>query len=246
MYSTFILVSIVTCIVSPILFAKLFPKQAVKKETLLITGNVDFLSSFAGKADLCVKELVLCDTSAKTQAIFDKRNIAYDYWADPVMVSEASLVRESVKTFVAAYDDDGKNVELCMIAKKAGVQNVIALIQDPMTSYDLERKGVRSVTPIRAMHTLLLSYILYPESFDVLFSVQDSDDIDVREIELDAHAIVGQRLRDLHLPGDCLVLMVSRDARRIVPDGNTRLEKGDVLVIIGSKEYTAELDGVIS
>ena len=47
------------------------------------------------------------------------------------------------------------------------------------------------------------------------------------------------------MPGDCLVLMVSRDSRSIVPNGNTLPGKEDVLAIIGSIEYTAEIKDIL-
>jgi Trk K+ transport system NAD-binding subunit len=109
----------------------------------------------------------------------------------------------------------------------------------------MENEGIITVTPMKAMHTLLHAYIMYPESFDVLYNPADNDNIYVREIKLDAHDFIGTTLRDLHLPGDCLVLMVSRGGRRIVPDGSTIVEKDDVLVIIGSKEYSEELEKIL-
>ena len=37
---------------------------------------------------------------------------------------------------------------------------------------------------------------------------------------------------DLNLPQDCLLNLVVRGDERIVPNGNTIIEKGDVLVIL--------------
>ena len=94
---------------------------------------------------------------------------------------------------------------------------------------------------MKAMYTLLHGFIKYPEYFEVLYNPEASDKIDVCEIKPISQAIVNSKLRELRLPGDCLVLMISREGKRIMPDGNTRLEKNDVLVIIGSKEYMIEI-----
>jgi Trk K+ transport system NAD-binding subunit len=47
----------------------------------------------------------------------------------------------------------------------------------------------------------------------------------------------GERLSTLGLPGNLLVLSVCRDDEMIIPHGNTRLEIGDRLTILGDHEH---------
>ncbi|MFK7959844.1 MAG: amino acid permease [Phycisphaerales bacterium] len=51
-----------------------------------------------------------------------------------------------------------------------------------------------------------------------------------------AAELAGEAIRDLGLPEDCLIVMVVRRGRMVVPHGRTVLESGDRVTIIGSPE----------
>lgn len=245
-YSTFVLVAIVTCIVSPVMFSKIFPRPVKKTEAVMIAGGNEIVASIACKIRPVDEVIILADASPKIRELFDQSAVKYTYWEAPDFDRLTQLKNTVLNIFVAAYDDDYINHQLSLMAKKAGAHHVIAVIEDTKTSYELEKHGVIAVTPVKAMHTLLYSLIMHPESSSVLFQSADNDNIDVVEITLTDQTIIGARLKNLRLPGDCLVLMISRDGKRLVPDGNTSLERDDILVIIGSKEYLDQLDEVVS
>ena len=55
---------------------------------------------------------------------------------------------------------------------------------------------------------------------------------------------VGRHVRNLDLPPDTLLALVRRDGRNFAPDGNTRLQAGDVLVL-GGREVTSISSAVL-
>ena len=60
---------------------------------------------------------------------------------------------------------------------------------------------------------------------------QEESSIDFIKIHLDpSHPWIGQSLKDLLLPNDLLVVMIARDGQNIVPQGDTLLLPGDLLV----------------
>ena len=52
---------------------------------------------------------------------------------------------------------------------------------------------------------------------------------------------IGKRLRDIEFPEECLVALIRRGPRTIVPLGNSKLLAGDQVTIIGSPEGIREL-----
>ena len=52
---------------------------------------------------------------------------------------------------------------------------------------------------------------------------------------------IGKRLRDIDFPEECLVALIRRGPRTIVPLGNAKLLAGDQVTIIGSPEGIREL-----
>jgi len=53
--------------------------------------------------------------------------------------------------------------------------------------------------------------------------------------------LAGKLLRALHFGGDILVLSIHRENQVLVPHGDTRLELGDCLTVLGDKESVREL-----
>ncbi len=56
-----------------------------------------------------------------------------------------------------------------------------------------------------------------------------------------ASELVGHEIRELSLPAECLVATVRRAGRTLVPHGDTRLEVGDRLLLIGDPAAISEL-----
>lgn len=55
----------------------------------------------------------------------------------------------------------------------------------------------------------------------------------------DNHAWIGQKLMDILLPPNSLVVLIVRQGEKIIPDGYTILQKGDVLILSGeTTEHT--------
>ncbi len=51
-----------------------------------------------------------------------------------------------------------------------------------------------------------------------------------------AEAMIGRSLREASIPSNCLVAVVARGARSIIPSGDTVLQDGDVLTVIGEED----------
>jgi hypothetical protein len=108
-YSTFILVAIVTCVVSPVLFSKIFPAYKEKREATVIAGSNEIINALAGKIDKNEHLLILADTGPKICNMFDAKHDEYEYWEHFNSEKISSLKDVTVKTFVAAYDEDADN-----------------------------------------------------------------------------------------------------------------------------------------
>jgi len=53
--------------------------------------------------------------------------------------------------------------------------------------------------------------------------------------------LIGTALRDAGIPAGCLVALLNREGRSFVPNGNTVLQDGDALTVIGEKRGLSEL-----
>jgi len=63
------------------------------------------------------------------------------------------------------------------------------------------------------------------------------DQIAVKE----SSSVVNKRLKEVELPKNALISAIKRKEEIIIPDGNTKLQAGDVLTVIGKKKDVAKL-----
>jgi CIC family chloride channel protein len=67
------------------------------------------------------------------------------------------------------------------------------------------------------------------------------------EIEVSEKSpVVGQKLREIHLPESCIVVSVQRGRQVIIPHGDTVLGAGDKVVTFATEECAAELGGIFN
>ena len=64
-----------------------------------------------------------------------------------------------------------------------------------------------------------------------------------REVEIPPESSIdGQRIRDINLPEDCVLVKIVRNRQIILPRGNTLLQVGDIVEIFGMEEKLAEAE----
>ena len=67
-------------------------------------------------------------------------------------------------------------------------------------------------------------------------SYQDKDGIELNEIIInDDNALIGKKLKEADIGKDSLVVLIQRNGTDIIPDGNSEIMSGDVLVVYSQK-----------
>ncbi len=123
-------------------------------------------------------------------------------------------------------------------ASKAGIEHTVAIVDDHNDFLIAKENGIHAISPMIATVTLLAGLVMYPESFEFLYKAGGTHtNITIREIPIHGYAIVGMKLKDIRLPGDCLIMMIVRNGNRLIPDGNTLIKNDDIVVIMGSHAY---------
>jgi cell volume regulation protein A len=57
---------------------------------------------------------------------------------------------------------------------------------------------------------------------------------------------VGKRIGELGVPDKCLIVLISREGKFVIPSGGTVVESGDVLLVLASREDFASLQRTVS
>lgn len=139
---------------------------------------------------------------------------------------------QNADKFVAATSSDRSNLLSCQIAiQRFGLQDVVARVNSPQNLDNFSSLGIRVVSPVVSTAILLDSLVRKSAFMELMASQVPGQE--VCEVQLENKHLAGLPLRSWSLDGDVLVALVRRNGNLFVPHGDTVIEKGDTLTLIG-------------
>ncbi len=240
--SALVLVAVVTCTLSPILFSRLLPAQEVVERTGVVLLGTDSLAELLGTrlAQSGERVTFVGRDDARLQRLerggFSVVRGSPD---DPEVLRQAGA--ERARAFIAVSSDPAVVLRAAELAKvRFGIPSLIARAEEPEQVSRLQALDVRVVQSSLAMALSLEGALLFPEALSML--LDKSDEFELCDVPLENAKLVDRPLRAIHLPPRALVLGIRRRGERevLVPHGDTVLRAGDILMLSGQPGALAE------
>lgn len=234
MYGALILVAVLSSLIFPILFSRIFPVQAQRKPVISILGanHVSLpVASDLGKEGYDVR---VYTANVPEGAPSEEANKTYKLQqiADlsPQVLENCGVFDADGAVFITM--DDTVNVQLARHAEAMGVKNPVVRVEDPQLHDQLLRDGIQVFSTLYASCTLLKAMIENPSAVKLIAG----DDSSIREVTMNNPAYHFTRLRELPFLGGVLVLRIYRGESFIIPHGNSDIQTGDRLLVSGEPE----------
>ncbi|MBL6965605.1 MAG: cation:proton antiporter [Anaerolineales bacterium] len=231
-----ILVAIITVTLAPLIFARLVPEKepGERRPTIIVGAGVlgmQVAEQIQAHGDLVV---VMDDDQERIERA-RRRGFeavvacvgAYDPAAEDYFNRADRLV--------CLHSDVEKNYRVCEFARTTyGIEHIVTRVTVPGEMSRFEKLGVTPMNAATDQAMLLTLLTRNPSLYELL--TRTDDDREVCEVIIHNKIFLDQPLRDLEFPEDLMVLAVRRDGQLIVPHGDTRLEAGDLLTLLGPYE----------
>lgn len=144
------------------------------------------------------------------------------------------------KAVVATTGSDKDNLLALQIARtRFGRQNLVSRVNDPEAVESFKSAGIQVLNPARATAMILANLVRRPTLFRLLSEVE-AQGADVVEVVVGSDGVAGRPLREVPLPRDVLILLVRRNGRQVIPHGDTVLQPGDAVTLVGGRRSTTE------
>jgi Kef-type K+ transport system membrane component KefB/Trk K+ transport system NAD-binding subunit len=230
--SAVILVALITVTLSPLLFGWLMPRREPRDRVVVVGARKDagMLARRLGDHNLDV--VLICGDVGQEEEMKDL--------GIPVICSQPTLAAafrqaevDRARAIVAMEPSDEDNLRICRMAREIyGVDNVLAWVKDPAQNDKFRRLGARIVNPAYSTMLMMLSLVLNPGVYSITPDVDETQE--VREVKLQNSDLIGQRLADLGLSGNTMVLMIERGGDVLTPDRETLLRANDTITVVGT------------
>jgi len=160
---------------------------------------------------------------------------------------------DSCDVAIAATGDDKVNLVHSLLAKaEFGVPRTVGRVNHPGNEWMFDEVwGVDVAVSTPRLMSALVEEAVTVGDLVRLFSFgkgeQSTKSANLVEITLPADApVVGRLVRDLHFPGDAVLVAVVRDGSAMAPERDGALEGGDELLFIVSAEHEPSLKQVLN
>jgi trk system potassium uptake protein TrkA len=164
---------------------------------------------------------------------------------DSTVMEEAGMTRADLT--VAATGDDDDNLMICQMAKKKfDVKRTIARINNPKNERIFKLLGIDHTVSVTDLILAQIEREIPAHSLIHLLTLRDAGTSFVEAIVPDKSPVVGKMIRELQVPDDCVIPLIIRDGKGIVPHGETVLVSGDEVVAVTTIEHEDILNRLFS
>ncbi|MFT8322346.1 MAG: cation:proton antiporter [Bacillus sp. (in: firmicutes)] len=240
MSGIFVLVAIISCIITPVVFKKLFPKEKAgeKKIKVAIIGVNQVTMQVYQDLKSSLYEVIFYHKQQEKQdfqiadSLFEVNELK-NY-------SEETVGRSKILSsdiVVVSTGDTTKNAEMSSFIKKAGVERVICRVEEIEKEEQLRNEGIEIFSMLTSTKALLGALIQSPR----IVSLIGNNETSLHEIRLKNKAFEGMTLRTFPFTGDVIFVRIFRNSDSVVPHGGTELHYNDHLIVTGSEEYVFNL-----
>jgi trk system potassium uptake protein TrkA len=159
---------------------------------------------------------------------------------DMEMLNEANIGQADA--LLALTSDDKTNLLGCARAKAEGVPMTVALVNDPSLTELKDALGIDAfINPRATTVSSILRHIRHGGVKEV-YSIGDAEAEVIEAQVLNSSPIAGMKVRDIDFPEGAILGAVQKAGNVIRPNGDTKIEDGDTVVIFCLSEDVAKVE----
>ena len=151
------------------------------------------------------------------------------------VMQDVGMSRADCVVAVTGHDED--NLVVCQISKRQfGVARQIARVNNPKNEPIFHLLGItETVASTRIIFSLIDQEVETGAS--LLLTALHRGRIVIVSVDLDKSSpAAGRMVKDIHLPGECVLATVIRDDHILLPSGTTQLEPGDTVIGVATPQ----------
>lgn len=235
-----VMVAVITCILSPIMFNRLYDKKKEpKRKKIIIAGAKNIAWKLIEELQMHDKDVIIIADNDESFEETKKKGF-------PV-VRSANSIRETLllagvnqaNTIIATLPQDNLNLSICDVARDAfGVKQLIAVVNDPANKALFKEQDIHPFNKIDTTVEAIHNEIIAPDGYAMLSGHED--EIQVVDVWLTNPDYDGLLIKEFKLPGDGLIVHIKRGDEALVPHGDTELKLYDHITIAATGDFVKD------
>ncbi len=156
--------------------------------------------------------------------------------SDSLVMEEAGMARAEM--VIAVTGDDEDNLMICQMAKKKfNVVRTISRINNPKNERIFKVLGIDTTVSVTDLILAQIEREIPAHSLVHLLTLREAGATFLEAKVPENSPVIGKPLRSLGIPDDCVIPLVIRNGKAIVPYGETQLLAGDEVIAVATLEH---------
>jgi len=239
MNTSFVILAVLTCIISPLIFNKMNRRQDGEEEKVIIVGGGGTGVFLANNLKMHNREVVIIDLKKeKIDALVGKGIRAiHGNATNPDIFKEVDL-RPKDYIVILTHTEE-RNVNIASILKdKLNHANILTITSKKSELEKLDKFGIEPLDGAQVVATAIENLIFRPDTYHTIFESFESFNVEI--IKLTNKKIIGHQIKEIPFHQEGFLMMVKREGEYFVPHGDDYLQNGDEVVAFG--RHSALLD----
>ncbi|MBC8489028.1 MAG: cation:proton antiporter [Bacteroidetes bacterium] len=231
--SCFIIMAVVTCLLSPVFYNYLNPGDVFTGDKTIIIGGSSTGVLLArrlkvhGKAALIVEKNIERCKEMRSKGL----DVVSGDGLDVEMYNKIKLA--PVNYVVVETGDDKLNVKICeLLRKELRHEKIISRARNLAIEKTFKSLEVETIDATRVLATTIENLIVRPTTYHTL--VETFENFTVEEITITNKEVDGLRVKEIPFHKDAILMMVKRGNNFYIPHGDTYFRIGDTIHIFGT------------
>ncbi len=231
--ASIIIMAVVTCFVSPVLYNWLSPAKLTEGHKVMIIGGSSTAVLLARRLHVHGKKAIIIEQNEQRyKEIKDKGiRVILGNGLDEKLFRKYKLRPDDY--VVIETGDDEKNLKISkMLRNEFQHEKIISRITRFSLKQKYEQQGAETLDVTQILATAIENLIIRPTTYHAL--VESFENFSVEEIKITNKEIDGLQVKEVPFHKDAILMMMKRGGSFFIPHGETYFRVGDILHVFGT------------
>ncbi len=234
MNASFVLMAVVTCFISPVLYNLISPNRILEGDKIIIIGGSSTGVLLARRMNMHGRKSIFVEKN-KTRCDEIKDKGMYVLQADGNELETYRKLKIKQHNFVVIVTDDEKqNADIAyMLKKQLGHARVITKSSNATTERKLAGFQIEYIDETQLKATAIENLITRPATYRAL--LESFENFHIEDITIISSEVSKSKIKDIPFHKDGELILIKRGTTVNIPHGDTTLQSGDVVTVMGTQ-----------
>jgi len=232
--AAFVLMAVITCLVSPVAYNYITPKETLRGEKVVIVGGSSSSVLLARRLSMHgYKSVIIENDKNRYLEMLSKGLNAYlGSGMEGNAYNRVNL--QPTNYVVVSTESEFKNTEICKLLKEEFQHpRIISKSSNILIEQKLRNLKVEYVDMTRLIATTFENLIIRPTTYHAL--VETFENYRVEDIRITDQTISGTQIKEIPFHRDGELILLRRGQNVEIPHGDTYLQQDDIVTIMGTE-----------